>query len=295
MACALASYHVNMVDTSTETLARALSRTSADFAVLVKNGLVTKEGAKSALARIRTTTSIADAVDGAKFVTEAITEEIASKKKLFRDLDQLCPEDVVLASNTSTFRIAEIASAADKRSRVVGTHWWNPPYLMPLVEITKGAETSEATASRARQFLLELGKVPVVCKDHPGLIGVRLHAALNTEAIRILQEGLATAEDIDTAVRMSLGLRWGIVGPLEVLDLGGLDVFLDAYEHLYQELGDRFRPPELFREKVERGELGVKTGRGFHQYTAESIESLIRRRDEFLVKRLKELHPSGDS
>ncbi len=295
MACALASYHVNMVDTSTETLARALSRTSADFAVLVKNGLVTEEGAKSALARIRTTTSIADAVDGAKFVTEAITEEIASKKKLFRDLDQLCPEDVVLASNTSTFRIAEIASAADKRSRVVGTHWWNPPYLMPLVEITKGAETSEATASRARQFLLELGKVPVVCKDHPGLIGVRLHAALNTEAIRILQEGLATAEDIDTAVRMSLGLRWGIVGPLEVLDLGGLDVFLDAYEHLYQELGDRFRPPELFREKVERGELGVKTGRGFHQYTAESIESLIRRRDEFLVKRLKELHPSGDS
>lgn len=295
MACALASYHVNMVDTSTETLARALSRTSADFAVLVKNGLVTEEGAKSALARIRTTTSIADAVDGAKFVTEAITEEIASKKKLFRDLDKLCPEDVVLASNTSTFRIAEIASAADKRSRVVGTHWWNPPYLMPLVEITKGAETSEATASRARQFLLELGKVPVVCKDHPGLIGVRLHAALNTEAIRILQEGLATAEDIDTAVRMSLGLRWGIVGPLEVLDLGGLDVFLDAYEHLYQELGDRFRPPELFREKVERGELGVKTGRGFHQYTAESIESLIRRRDEFLVKRLKELHPSGDS
>ena len=284
---------MNMVDTSTEILARALNRTGADFAVVVKNRLLTEEEAKSALARIRTTTSIADAVDGVKFVTEAITEEIAPKKRLFRDLDQLCPEEVLLASNTSTFRITEIASAVDKKSRVVGTHWWNPPYLIPLVEITKGAETSEATANRTRQFLLDLGKAPVLCKDSPGLIGVRLHAALNTEAVRILQEGLATAEDIDTTVRMSLGLRWAVVGPLEVLDLGGLDVFLNAYDHLHQELGDRFRPPELFREKVERGEFGVKTGKGFHEYTPESIESLIRRRDEFLVKRLKELQSSN--
>lgn len=295
IACALASYHVNMVDTSTEILTRALNRTNADFAALVKNGLVTEEEAKNALARIRTTTSLADGVDGAQFVTECITEDIAPKKKLFRDLDQLCPEDVVLASNTSSFRITEIASAAKRRGRVVGTHWWNPPYLMPLVEITKGAETSETTANRARQFLLELGKVPVVCKDHPGLIGVRLHAALNTEAMRILQEGLASAEDIDTTVRVCLGLRWGIVGPLETLDLGGLDVFLDTYKHLHQELGDRFRPPEIFTEKVERGELGVKTGKGFYRYTPESVESLIRRRDEYLVKRLKELRKSGSS
>jgi len=283
-----------MVDTTTEILARALNRTSTDFAVLVKNGFLTEEGAKTALARITTTTSLADGVDGARFVTECITEEIAAKKRLFADLDRLCPEDVVLASNTSTFRITEIASVAQKRSRVVGTHWWNPPYLMPLVEITKGAETSEATANKAREFLLELGKAPVMCKDHPGLIGVRLHAALNTEAVRILQEGLASAEDIDTTVRMCLGLRWGIIGPLQTLDLGGLDVFLDAYEHLQQELGDRFTPPELFREKVEKGDLGVKTGRGFYQYTPESIESLIRRRDEYLVERLKEMRPGGD-
>jgi len=294
IACALGSYDVNMVDTTAETLARALNGTSADLAVLVKRELVTEEDAKSALARIRTTTSIADAVDGVEFVTEAISENMASKKKLFRDLDRLCPGEVVLASNTSTFRITEIASAVEKRSRVVGTHWWNPPYLMPLVEITKGAETSERTSSRTRQFLVELGKVPVVCKDHPGLIGVRLHAALNTEAIRILEEGMATAEDIDTTVRMSLGLRWAVVGPFEILDLGGLDVFLDAYEHLYKELGDRFKPPEIFRDKVRRGELGTKTHRGFHEYTSESIESLTKRRDEFLVERLKELRSSGN-
>jgi 3-hydroxybutyryl-CoA dehydrogenase len=280
-----------MADTTKEILARALNRISTDFTGLVKNELVTEEGAKSALARIRTTSSIPDAVAGCKLVTEAITEQIASKKELFKDLDQLCPEDVVLASNTSTFRITEIASAASKKSRVVGTHWWNPAYLMPLVEITKGTETSEATATKARQFLLDLGKTPVVCKDHPGLIGVRLHAALNTEAIRILQEGLASAEDIDTTVRMCLGLRWGIVGPLETLDLGGLDVFHDAYEHLSGELGERFRPPALFREKVAKGELGVKTRKGFYQYTPESIESLLNRRDEFLVKRLKEMRP----
>jgi len=289
MAFALGGCQVNVADISTESIARASSRMSAEFAVLVKNGLVTEEAVKSALGRIDGMTSVAHAVDGAGFVTESITEEIASKKRLFRDLDKLCPEDVILASNTSTFRIAEIASATDKRSRVVGTHWWNPPYLMPLVEVTKGAETSEAIVDRTRQFLLKIGKVPVVCKDHPGLIGVRLHAALNTEAVRILEEGLATAEDIDTTVRMCLGLRWGILGPLETLDLGGLDVFHDAYQNLYRELGDRFGPPELFKQKVERGELGVKTGRGFYQYTPESVESLIRRRDEFLVKRLKEL------
>jgi 3-hydroxybutyryl-CoA dehydrogenase len=295
MACALGGYDVNMVDTTKEILDRALNRIDADFAGLVKNGLVTEEEAKSTLARISATTSIADAIRGSKLVTEAITEQIASKKELFRDLDRLCPEDVVLASNTSTFRITEIASAVSKKSRVVGTHWWNPPYLMPLVEITKGAETSEATANKARQFLLELGKAPVVCKDHPGLIGVRLHAALNTEAIRILEEGLASAEDIDTTVRMCLGLRWGIVGPLETLDLGGLDVFHHAYLHLSAELGDRFSPPALFKEKVAKGELGVKTRKGFYHYTPESIESLIRRRDEYLVKRLKDLRKGRSS
>ena len=295
IACALGGYDVSMADTTEEILDRALKRINADFTGLVRNGLVTEEEAEHTLARIRTTTSIADAVGGSRLVTEAITEQISSKKELFKNLDQLCPEDVVLASNTSTLRITEIASAVSRKSRVVGTHWWNPPYLMPLVEITKGAETSEATVNKARQFLLDLGKAPVVCKDHPGLIGVRLHAALNTEAIRILQEGLASTEDIDTTVRMCLGLRWGIVGPLEVLDLGGLDVFHDAYEHLSAELGERFRPPALFKEKVAKGELGVKTKKGFYQYTPESIESLLKRRDEFLVKRLKEMHPSGDS
>jgi 3-hydroxybutyryl-CoA dehydrogenase len=295
IACALGGYEVNMVDTTKEILARASDRINADFTGLVKMGFVTDEGAKSALARITTTTTIADAVRGSKLVTEAITEQIASKKELFKDLDQRCPEDVVLASNTASFRITEIASAVSKKNRVVGTHWWNPPYLMPLVEITKGAETSEATANKARQFLLDLGKAPVLSKDHPGLIGVRLHAALNNEAVRILQEGLASAEDIDTTVRMSIGLRWGIVGPLETLDLGGLDVFDDTYEHLGAELGERFRPPALLKEKVAKGELGVKTKKGFYQYTPESIESLLKRRDEFLAKRVKEMHHNADS
>jgi len=289
IACALAGYDVTMADTAKEILVRGLERISVDLMGLVKNEFVTEEVAKSTLARISTTTSIAEAVRGSKFVTEAITEQIGSKKELFKDLDRLCPEDVVLASNTSTFKITEIASAVSKKSRVVGTHWWNPPYLMPLVEITKGAETSETTANKAKQFLLDLGKAPVVCKDHPGLIGVRLHAALNTEAVRILQEGLASAEDIDTTVRMCLGLRWGIVGPLETLDLGGLDVFNNAYDYLSQELGERFRPPTLFKEKVAKGELGVKTRKGFYQYTPESIESLLKRRDEFLAKRVKEM------
>lgn len=286
---ALGGFAVSLMDISQKILKGALDSISAELSTLVKSGIISDKKSKDAYQRIRVTTDLREAVDRAEFVTESVVENLELKKKIFSELDHLCQKDVILASNTSSFSITEIASSTKNRERVLGTHWWNPPYLMPLVEIVKGTETSEEVAERTKALILKLGKMPVYCKDRPGFVGVRLQAALVIEAIRILEEGTATAEDIDTAVTMTLGFRLPVIGPLQIVDLGGMDVFLNAYDYLYQKLGDRFRPPRLLREKVKAGELGIKTSSGFYRYSPEIIKELTRRRDEWIIKHLKEI------
>jgi len=263
--------------------------------MLIANGLITTEEASETLRRIKAETDLVEAVKEADFVIEAIPEDMAAKKALFKELDELCSSRTILASNTSSFSITEIASVTSRPDRVVGTHWWNPPHLMPLVEIVKGKQTSDETVRITKDFVAGLGKVPVVCKDSPGFLGVRLQAALVLEAIRMLEEGLATAEDIDMAVKLTLGLRLPILGPLEIVDLGGMDTFFYAYSYLYNTLGERFKLPQLLKRKVESNELGIKTGKGFYEYTREKINEITRRRDEWLIEQLKKLYAQRES
>jgi 3-hydroxybutyryl-CoA dehydrogenase len=264
-----------------------LDEIKSNLQVLVEKDVITRKEVDEALSRIRCETSLAEAVRDADFVIEVVTEDLNLKKNLFKELDALCPKHTILATNTSSFSITEIASATTRQDKVVGTHWWNPPYLMPLVEIVKGKRTSDETVSTTKDFIAKLGKVPVICKDSPGFLGVRLQAALVIEAVSMLEEGLATAEDIDTAVKMTLGLRLPILGPLETVDLGGMDTFLYAYDYLYKTLGEKFKPPNLLKRKVELGELGIKTGKGFYDYKGKDIKSIIKRRDEWLIEQLK--------
>ncbi|MEM3550482.1 MAG: 3-hydroxyacyl-CoA dehydrogenase family protein [Candidatus Bathyarchaeia archaeon] len=285
--CAQAGCETSIFRRRPELLQQALDEIKLNLKVLTDKGIISGEEAAEALSRIKCETDLAEAVKGADFVIEAVTEDMNVKKDLFKRLDEYCPKHAILASNTSSFSITEIASATLRQDRVVGTHWWNPPYLMPLVEIVRGRRTSDETVGIARNFMISLGKVPVVCKDSPGFLGVRLQAALVIEAITMLEEGLATAEDIDTAVKMTLGLRLPILGPLEIVDLGGMDTFFYAYTYLYNTLGDRFKPPGLLRRKAESRELGIKTGKGFYDYTGRSVEAIVRRRDEWLIEQLK--------
>lgn len=285
--CAQAGYETSIVRRHPELLQQALDEIKSNLQVLIENGIITSEEAAEALRRIKCETELAEAVKDADLVIEAVTEDMNVKKSLFKELDTLCPKHTILATNTSSFSITEIASATTRQDKVVGTHWWNPPYLMPLVEIVKGKRTSDETVTTAKDFIVKLGKVPVICKDSPGFLGVRLQAALVIEAVSMLEEGLATAEDIDTAVKMTLGLRLPILGPLETVDLGGMDTFLYAYDYLYKTLGEKFKPPNLLRHKVELGDLGIKTGKGFYDYKGKSVESIIRRRDEWLIGQLK--------
>jgi 3-hydroxybutyryl-CoA dehydrogenase len=216
---------------------------------------------------------LADAVRGADLVIEAAPEDLAVKREIFAALDVLVSPSAILASNTSVISIGEIAAPVRRRERVVGTHWWNPPYLVPLVEVVQAAETSDATVERTIAFLAELGKTPVrVHRDIPGFVGNRMQHALWREAIALVDQGVCDAATVDTVVKQSFGLRLGVLGPLENADLVGLDLTLAIHEHVLPFLDRTPGPAPILREKVERGDLGMKTGRGFHSWTDESAQ-----------------------
>jgi len=287
--CAQAGFETNIYDKYSTALQKVSDNIKRTLDLLVGNDLVQANEVDNILQRIHTTPTLNKATEDVDFVIEAIVEDISKKRSLFAELDNLCRKDTVLATNTSSFSISEVASATKRQERVVGMHWWNPPYLMPLIEIVKGSRTSEQTLETTRSLAMNLGKKPVVCKDSPGFLGVRLQAALVIEAIKILEEGLADVEDIDLAVRMSLGFRLPIIGPLQAVDLGGLDTFFYAYDYLREKLGQSYKPPDLLGDKVRKGDLGIKTRKGFYEYTEASAASLVERRDRWLMRRAKEL------
>jgi 3-hydroxybutyryl-CoA dehydrogenase len=230
---------------------------------------------------------LADATKDADLIIEATPEIVKLKKQVFRDLDKLCPKHTILASNTSSFSITEIGSATKRPEKVIGTHWFRPPHITPLVEIVTGEATADETLRVTRGLLEKLGKSPIVCKDSPGFVANRMQHVMTNEAIILLQEGIASAEDIDKAVKLGFGFRLSVVGPLEAQDFAGLDTSLHAREYEYKKLGyPRFQPPQLMREKVKAGELGAKTGKGYYNYTRKDISSLIRKRNEQYLKLL---------
>lgn len=208
-------------------------------------------------------TSLGHPTSSVALVIEAVPEILALKQELFASLSQHYSDNVIFASNTSSLPISSIAEAASRPERVIGMHFFNPVPVSALVEVVVGEATSPNTITMTTAWIERLGKTPIVVKDSPGFASSRLGIALGMEAIRMLEEGVASAEDIDTA--MELGYKHPM-GPLRLTDLVGLDVRLAIAEHLASELGERFEPPALLREKVERGELGKKTGKGFHDW-----------------------------
>ncbi|MGH7572121.1 MAG: 3-hydroxyacyl-CoA dehydrogenase family protein [Gemmatimonadota bacterium] len=228
----------------------------------VARGKVTAKEKTAALDRLRLETDLARAVEGANLVVEAVPERLDLKRELFRELDARAPGEAILGSNTSSLSIADIAEAVRRPGRVVGLHFFNPVHLMRLVEIVVAPGTDETTVERARAFVEALGKRPIVLRDAPGFATSRLGLTLGLEAMRMVEEGVATAEDIDLA--MELGYNHPM-GPLKLTDLVGLDVRLAIAEHLARAIDPaRFEPPEILRRLVEEGKLGRKTSEGFY-------------------------------
>ena len=222
--------------------------------------------------------SLEGAVADAELVIEAAPEDLDLKRRLFVRLGEIAPAGTILASNTSVMSIGEIGRDAIDPGRVVGTHFWNPPYLIPLVEVTQAANTRIEVVQRVMSILASAGKAPVhVRRDIPGFVGNRLQHALWREAISLVENGVCDAEDVDVVVRQSFGLRLPVLGPLENADLVGLDLTLAIHEYVLPHLERRPGPSPLLRDMVAAGKLGAKTGHGFGRWDADKIEATRRR------------------
>ena len=263
---ALAGYDTVLFDADVAALDAARAAVESTLRKGVEKGKVSEEAAGAAAARVQVATDLEPAVRGADLIIEAVPEILDLKRDLFAQADLYCGEHTILATNTSSISITMLAGNVERRDRFIGLHFFNPPHLMKLIEIVRGERTSDATVEEVWQVAQKMGKHPILVRDSPGFATSRLGVAIGLEAIRMLEEGVATAEDIDRA--MELGYNHPM-GPLRLTDLVGLDVRLGIAEYLASTLGPRFEPPQLLREMVAAGKLGQKTGEGFYRWNEE--------------------------
>jgi 3-hydroxybutyryl-CoA dehydrogenase len=261
---AQAGFDVVLEDVAEDFVSRGLSRIEDNLRKGVERGKVTEDDMRSAISRIRASTDIEDAVAAADLVIEAVVEKIEAKRELFSQLDRACKPHAILATNTSSLSIASIASATGRADHVIGMHFFNPVYIMKLIEVVIAPETSEETLAAVLGVSARMGKDAITVKDAPGFATSRLGVALGLEAMRMLEQGVASAEDIDKA--MALGYNHPM-GPLRLTDLVGLDIRLSIAEYLFEKLASEvFRPPDILKRKVAEGKLGKKTGEGFYKW-----------------------------
>ena len=284
---ALAGCGAVIVGRRGETAAQGVASALASIETLRVNGLVGAREAGAAAARIRPSTDLEAAVKSAQLFVESIPEKLDMKQEFFERLDRASP-DAVLCSNTSGISITQIAARCRRPERVVTTHFWNPPHLMPLVEVVMGQRTDLAIAEGVVALLRRSGKVPVlVRKDLPGQLGNRIQHAMVRECMHIVAEGIATAEDVDLAIKAGVGLRTPVYGLFEHHDIVGLDTVKLIQDYVLPHLSTVQGAAKIHNEKVARGELGAKTGKGFLDWPPGKAEKVKARRDAFIMEFLK--------
>ena len=269
---AAAGYRVILRDVDRESLARGIEAIERNLTKGIQLGKLTEADCDSTLQHIRGTTHLED-ITNADLIIEAAPERLEIKQQLLQEVESLSQRDFIFATNTSSLSITEIAKTSERPANVVGMHFFNPVHIMRLVEIVVGKATSEETVEIVRGVSRKLRKEPIVVRDVPGFASSRLGVALGLEAMRMLEQGVASAKDIDTA--MELGYNHPM-GPLKLTDHVGLDIRLNIAEYLYQELGsESFRPPDLLRRMVKEGKLGKKSGEGFYNWSEEKQRSVV--------------------
>jgi 3-hydroxybutyryl-CoA dehydrogenase len=282
---ALAGYEVYMQDVTEDKLRQATENIRTNLTMLRKIGLVAEKKNEHVLPHIRSSTRLEEAVRDADVVFEAVFEDLELKQQLFEQLDDLCPEHTILASNTSTIMPSKLGSVTRRPAKVLVTHYYNPPYLLPLVEIVPGEKTSDDTVNVTTSLLTSVGKKPaLIRKEVPGFIGNRLQVALAREALSIVQNGIADPEDVDIVIKNSFGRRLAVAGVFEVFDMAGWDMCLAIGSYLMPEIDSSLETLSLLKEKVERGELGIKSGKGFYDWTSESAENARNKIAQALIR-----------
>jgi len=280
-------HNVRLVDADPQVLDTAKGKVRGNLLEMAEHGIQLGDSVDSILDRITLTTDLSASCEACDFVIEAVYEDLELKQRVFADLDRHCPQDAILCSNTSVIRITEIAQGATRRERILGTHFWNPPYLIPAVEVVRTEETADWCFDTACEVLRRAGKHPVrVHKDVPGFVGNRLQHALWREAFAIIDQGICEPATVDEVIRNAFGLRLPVMGPVETADMIGLDLTLAIHDYLLQHLNADPTPSSTLRSRVQSGELGFKTGSGFQRWTEAEMASSRQRLRSHLMETL---------
>lgn len=286
-------YEVRLQDVADNLVESALRKIRDNLNRLAKTGVGGNGAIEEILSRITPTVDLAEAVADADFVIECVPEKLALKQELFLALESSAPPQAILASNASMLKISDIGRGVRDKKRLVTVHWFNPPYLLPIVEVVKGPDTSERTVDATVALLKAAGKIPIrILKEVPGHLVNRIQFAAFREALGLLQDGVAAPEEIDKAVSGSLGIRWAVVGPLRSIDFTGLDKYL-FMKDIYRYLDNSSEPQQVVCDKIEAGHLGYRTGKGFYDYDQQASSSDEDERDDKMVMLLRALYPGA--
>jgi len=287
---AMGGYDVTGLDIEQAILDRAAKKIASNCQQMVEEDIYTEQEAAKIQSRICLTLDWEEAVAQADYITEAVPEDMKTKREVFRRCGEICPREVVVASNTSSMSITEISSEMRYPQRAISTHWTIPAHLSPIVEVICAEKTSTATKGLAFALLKKIGKFPVPCKDSPGFIHNYVQFAMVKAALDLLERQIATPEDIDTVIRNGFGLRLSSVGPIQFIDMCGLDTILNIQRYMYGVTKNPvYKPSKNIEERVERGDLGVKTGKGFYAYSEDDAEKLRERTIQTILRIRKEL------
>ncbi|CAK7065333.1 MAG: 3-hydroxybutyryl-CoA dehydrogenase [Desulfovibrio sp.] len=288
LVCAKGGYPVTLIDVSADALENAKGKLAQAMDQLIENDLAPAQSKDATLARISYNTDMAVGVKDADIVFEAVPERLHLKESVYADLERFCKPEAIFASNTSGISINTLAALTKRPERFVGTHFFMPAHIVPLVEVIQTKETLEDVSDSVMTLLAELGKTPVlVKKDIAGFIGNRLQHALAREAMSLVQKGVASAEDVDTVVRTSLAIRLLFTGPMEQRDFNGLDTHMSIAEYLYPDLEDSHTPLNILVDAVEAGNYGLKSGKGFFDWTDKDIAAVTAKKNQQLIQVLK--------
>ena len=281
-------YQVSIYNTKEETSKKAMAEMQESLDLMIETGLITTDEAKDAYGRVHPTTDLEDAAEGADFVHESVPELLKLKQETFARLDEICPPPVILATNTSGFRVTDIATATKHPERVVATHYFQPPHFVPMVEVAGGEKTDRAVVERTAQLLRGMRKrVAVIDVELPGFIGNRIQGAIGREIRSLADQGVASPEMIDDVISFGFGRRMAYTGYFKRMDLIGLDFGYTAAK------GRGLEPWKLIAERVERGELGMKSGKGFYDWPGDTAKQLHRRLNTELIRLMKQDMEAG--
>lgn len=291
----MGGYPVRLYDIKESILDTAKAHIEESLGLFRQFDLIGKQDIDPALSRLSTTTDLKTAVEGSDFIVEAAPEDLSLKQGLFQQVESLCGRDTIIATNTSSLTLRDIGARVKDKERLVITHWFNPPHIVPTVEVVKAEQTSDETMETAYRLLAKIRKVPVkIYQELPGFVVNRIQVAMVREVFDLYEKGVASAEDIDKAVKGSFGFRLASIGPLLTADLGGLELWLKVSENLLPHIQSSTDPPKALQSLVSQGHFGIKTGKGFYDYAVDfskaELDGAVQKRDQEFLNRLKQLY-----